>query len=244
MRINQQSLNATMSKSNGLNIAESSLTSASKNVDSHLKPYRCKISACGDTRFSSTACLLRHEREAHGMHGHGAKPHLCTYEDCERSIPGNGFPRRWNLYDHMRRVHDYTGPPSSNGSASPALSSSSSQYQSTSGQAFRKRKTSAASDTQPPRKRKAAAMARSRSDMRRLPTSSATQDRQLHNMETEWREHQARLRLRMDCLQDPDDSLSFEQITADMAVLRTIAMNIRRLKAGQLANEDTQHGPG
>ncbi|KAI9880524.1 MAG: hypothetical protein M1830_002564 [Pleopsidium flavum] len=215
-----------------------------KNVDSHLKPYRCKILACGDTRFSSTACLLRHEREAHGMHGHGAKPHLCTYEDCERSIPGNGFPRRWNLYDHMRRVHDYTGAPSSNGSASPALSSSSSQYQSTNGQAYRKRKTSAASDTQPPRKNKPAAMARSRSDMRRLPTSSATQEKQLQNMEKEWRDHQARLRHRMDYLQDPNDSLSLEQITADMAVLRTIAMNIRRLRAGQLANEETHYGSG
>lgn len=220
------------------------LTYSSKNVDSHLKPYRCKILACGDTRFSSTACLLRHEREAHGMHGHGAKPHLCTYEDCERSIPGNGFPRRWNLYDHMRRVHDYTGAASSNGSASPALSSSSSQYQNTNGPVYRKRKTSAASDTQPPRKNKPAAMARSRSDMRRLPTSSATQDKQLQNMEKEWRDHQARLRHRMDCLQDPNDSLSLEQITADMAVLRTIAMNIRRLRAGQLANEENHHGLG
>ena len=63
-------------------------------------------------------------------------------------------------------------------------------------------------------------------------------------METEWKEHQALLRQRMDSLQDPDDSISLEQITADMAVLRTIAMNIRRLKAGQLANEDTQYGPG
>ncbi len=178
------------------------------------------------------------------MHGHGAKPHLCTYEDCERSIPGNGFPRRWNLYDHMRRVHDYTGAPSSNGSASPALSSSSSQYQSTNGQPYRKRKTSAASDTQPPRKHKPAAMARSRSDMRRLPTSSATQDKQLQNMEKEWRDHQARLRHRMDCLQDPNDSLSLEQITADMAILRTIAMNIRRLRAGQLANEEIHYGSG
>lgn len=43
------------------------------------------------------------------MHGHGLKPHLCTYADCERSLPGYGFPRRYNLFDHMKRVHDYTG---------------------------------------------------------------------------------------------------------------------------------------
>ena len=44
------------------------------------------------------------------MHGHGSRPHLCHFTDCERSVPGNGFPRRYNLFDHMKRVHDYTGP--------------------------------------------------------------------------------------------------------------------------------------
>lgn len=78
----------------------------SKFVDSHLKPYRCKIAACADNKFSSTACLLRHEREAHAMHGHGDKPFLCKYDGCERGVTGNGFPRRWNLYDHMKRVHN------------------------------------------------------------------------------------------------------------------------------------------
>ncbi|ESZ99001.1 hypothetical protein SBOR_0659 [Sclerotinia borealis F-4128] len=77
-----------------------------KFVDSHLKPYRCKIAACADNKFSSTACLLRHEREAHAMHGHGDKPFLCKYDGCERGVIGNGFPRRWNLFDHMKRVHN------------------------------------------------------------------------------------------------------------------------------------------
>lgn len=84
----------------------------SKYVDSHLRPFRCKSNMCSGVQFSSTACLLRHEREAHGMHGHGNKPHLCTFEGCERSLPDHGFPRRYNLLDHMKRVHDYTGPPS------------------------------------------------------------------------------------------------------------------------------------
>ncbi|KAK7928867.1 hypothetical protein PG985_005865 [Apiospora marii] len=79
-----------------------------KFVDSHLKPYRCKVDSCQNVRFSSTACLLRHEREAHAMHGHGDKPYACIYEDCSRSLPENGFSRNWNLRDHMRRVHsDY-----------------------------------------------------------------------------------------------------------------------------------------
>jgi hypothetical protein len=81
-----------------------------KFVDSHLKPFRCNKKSCAGVRFSSTACLLRHEREAHGMHGHGARPHLCMYKDCERAAHGNGFPRRYNLFDHMRRVHQFDGP--------------------------------------------------------------------------------------------------------------------------------------
>lgn len=81
----------------------------SKFVDSHLKPYRCKAESCEGARFSSTACLLRHEREAHGLHGHGEKPFLCIYDGCERAVPGNGFPRQWNLRDHMKRVHNDHG---------------------------------------------------------------------------------------------------------------------------------------
>ena len=59
------------------------------------------------------------------MHGHGDKPYPCRYEDCDRSIEGNGFPRRWNLLDHMKRVHSDSGPPSA-GCASPSTSSASS----------------------------------------------------------------------------------------------------------------------
>jgi len=43
------------------------------------------------------------------MHGHGARPNLCHYVDCERSVTGHGFPRRYNLFDHMRRVHGWQG---------------------------------------------------------------------------------------------------------------------------------------
>ncbi|KAI1003257.1 hypothetical protein K3495_g4948 [Podosphaera aphanis] len=97
-----------------------------KCVDSHLKPYRCKVLSCKDLHFSSTACLLRHEREAHAMHGHGDKPFLCTYEGCDRGIPGKGFPRHWNLRDHQRRVHNDSGHTKFNtsGSVSPSAVSS------------------------------------------------------------------------------------------------------------------------
>ncbi|KIW14082.1 hypothetical protein PV08_06863 [Exophiala spinifera] len=81
-----------------------------KYLDSHLRPYRCRFTdkpECEDARFSSNACLFRHEREAHGLHNHGFNPFLCKFLDCDRSREGNGFPRRWNQRDHMRRVHDY-----------------------------------------------------------------------------------------------------------------------------------------
>ncbi|RSL94762.1 hypothetical protein CEP52_012469 [Fusarium oligoseptatum] len=81
-----------------------------KFIDSHLKPYKCRVSGCQSTSFSSTACLFRHEREAHALHGYGDKPFLCPQEGCERAAPGNGFPRRWNLVDHMRRRHKLDAP--------------------------------------------------------------------------------------------------------------------------------------
>lgn len=68
------------------------------------------MESCKELPFSSTACLLRHEREAHGMHGHGTKPYPCTFKGCDRAQPGNGFPRKWNLQDHMQRVHNASPP--------------------------------------------------------------------------------------------------------------------------------------
>ncbi|KAK0959666.1 hypothetical protein LTR91_020740, partial [Friedmanniomyces endolithicus] len=111
---------------------------ASKFIDSHLKPFRCKLDACSKQEFSSTACLLRHEREAHGMHGHGDRPHLCYYDGCERGISGNGFPRRYNLFDHMKRVHDHKEEPESV-TGSPVLGSTSQSQRRITG---RKRKAS------------------------------------------------------------------------------------------------------
>ncbi|KAF2643849.1 hypothetical protein P280DRAFT_477305 [Massarina eburnea CBS 473.64] len=103
-----------------------------KYVDSHLKPYRCNREGCPNVQFSSTACLLRHEREAHALHGHGKNPNLCYYTDCERAMAGNGFRRRYNLFDHMKRVHDYTGP-TNDVSTSPSTESQAPKARGTAG---------------------------------------------------------------------------------------------------------------
>ncbi|KAL8910242.1 MAG: hypothetical protein Q9171_004443 [Xanthocarpia ochracea] len=199
-----------------------------KHLDSHLKPYRCKLSACLTLAFSSTACLLRHEREAHGMHGHGDKPHLCTYQDCERSIPGNGFPRRWNLFDHMRRVHNHQGQASSPGSTSPTPSSASSVCPRQSTLAVRKRRTSSSS--------KAEAMKKTKSNSSAKAMTSATmQGHQLHSMQLVWHQQKAALNARMAAL-DPTDTAALERIHADCAMLRTMAMNIRSQETAQLAH--------
>jgi hypothetical protein len=52
------------------------------------------------------------------MHGHGEKPFLCTIEGCERGVLGNGFPRHWNLCDHMKLVHNRSSSPT--GTAKPS----------------------------------------------------------------------------------------------------------------------------
>ena len=202
----------------------------SKHLDSHLKPYRCKLSTCSTLAFSSTACLLRHEREAHGMHGHGDKPHLCTYHDCERSIPGNGFPRRWNLFDHMRRVHAYTGSASSPGSTSPTPSSTGSfcQVQAQATLAIRKRRTSGSP--------KAEAMKKTKSNNSARPSySAASQGKQRQTMQLEFQQQKAAINARMAAL-DPTDTFALERINADCDMLWTMAMNIRTQDTTQVAH--------
>ena len=58
------------------------------------------------------------------MHNH--KEVLCKSPDCDRSRPGKGFPRKWNAYDHMKRVHRYTVPEDSTSNSGEASSPSAS----------------------------------------------------------------------------------------------------------------------
>lgn len=161
-------------------------------MDSHLKPYRCKAESCEGARFSSTACLLRHEREAHGLHGHGDKPFLCVYEGCERAVPGNGFPRQWNLRDHMKRVHNDHGSSSgspTNGSAQPSKG--------------RKRKTEV-TETQTAPSRKAAVKSM---PVPQEPKESATQP-----LLDQWMEHRKAVENLFQTLVKPEDAQNVQHI--------------------------------
>lgn len=205
-----------------------------KHLDSHLKPYRCKSNECSDTHFSSTACLLRHEREAHGMHGHGAKPFLCKFEGCERAHENHGFPRRWNLLDHMKRVHGYSASEPSNNSDSPSPSDSSSHKDPTNGQ--RKRRTPSPTDN---RVAKRAKVATSRAEgqssslasgsgsvvmaIREQPAPQRSQ--RYPTEESRLREHHARIESHFRNL-DVSDPLAMEQYHGDNAMFENFARKL------------------
>lgn len=59
------------------------------------------------------ACKLRHEREEHGLQGHGDRPFECPHPTCARSKRGNGFKRPYNCQDHVNRIHKGQIPPES-----------------------------------------------------------------------------------------------------------------------------------
>ena len=77
----------------------------SKHMDKHDRPYKCTAPGCEKLLgFTYSGGLLRHEREVHKMHGGTKAPLYCPYTGCKRSS-GDGFTRRENLSEHIRRVH-------------------------------------------------------------------------------------------------------------------------------------------
>ena len=77
-------------------------------MDKHDRPYKCTAPGCEKLLgFTYSGGLLRHEREVHKMHGGTKAPLFCPYAGCKRSS-GDGFTRRENLSEHIRRVHQRT----------------------------------------------------------------------------------------------------------------------------------------
>ncbi|KAE8557044.1 hypothetical protein EYB25_001750 [Talaromyces marneffei] len=199
-----------------------------KYLDSHLKPYRCKVATCAaqNLHFSSNACLFRHEREAHGFHGHGDNPHLCFYPGCERAVPGYGFPRRWNLFDHMKRVHDYTG------SEQPSSPESNSV-----GQVLKKK------DSTGVRKRKVTKPVTATTMKRTKSTSSqgntvkvnpAQHEQRLRNAEQNYYDCRTRLLEKLAGIK-PEDTVMHEKANASLQELITLGLNYRQLEASSAA---------
>jgi len=214
-------------------------TVSSKHLDSHLKPYRCKSLGCSQIQFSSTACLLRHEREAHGMHGHGPKPHLCFFKDCDRAQEDNGFPRRWNLFDHMKRVHDFAGTEPSNKSNSPPPSSSSPEPQMD--LPTKKRRTPSPPVDGAAKRTKIATSGQTmeyNSGLQNLDQAGMTQmipEYQPQSLNKIWYDYSTQVQNRLQNL-DPTDPRQWKQYQAETETLRSIGLSIQFQQQGQLAH--------
>ncbi|CZT16656.1 uncharacterized protein RCC_02491 [Ramularia collo-cygni] len=210
-----------------------------KFIDSHLKPFRCKVEACSKQEFSSTACLLRHEREAHGMHGHGERPHLCFYPGCERGMSGNGFPRRYNLYDHMKRVHDHKDDPSTGSQEKPTAGS---QTQRKSGS---RKRTASSTNEEPAAQRVKVQPAREPVPMVAAAPSPRTLEcndarsgipRQRDNnnnnrqrvLYSQWAQQRELVNFQMSSVQGPDDEDNLQRLSQNIEELRRLSQQARQ----------------
>lgn len=207
--------------------------SHSKYLDSHLKPYRCKVPACMDAqlRFSSNACLFRHEREAHGLHGHGDNPHLCLWEGCERSVPGYGFPRRWNLFDHMRRVHDYA---SSERHSSPETSPSGAAPPKKKEPVNRKKRGVTGATPAPTMKRTRSV--HSQAGAVKATQTSVQHGQRLQNAERNYYKCRSRLLEELSKI-TPQDTSMHEKVNASLQELFTLGLNYRHVEASQAISQ-------
>ncbi|KAJ5707554.1 hypothetical protein N7488_007355 [Penicillium malachiteum] len=208
----------------------------SKYLDSHLKPYRCKVQACvgNQLRFSSNACLFRHEREAHGLHGHGDNPHLCLWEGCERSVPGYGFPRRWNLYDHMRRVHDYV---SSERHSSPETSPSAPipPKKKESPTATARKRRSVTGPTPAPTMKRTRSI-HSQTGPVKTVQSTAQHGQRLRTAEHNYYKCRSRLLEELGKI-NPQDTSMHEKVNASLQELFTLGLNYRQIEASQVISQ-------
>lgn len=107
-----------------------------KHMDKHERPYKCNEPTCEQNPgFTYSGGLLRHMREVHkkGV-GPTRRPLYCPHANCIRST-GEGFTRRENLEEHLRRRHSYTGH------YSPPPQSAESNHEETGDQPRKRRKT-------------------------------------------------------------------------------------------------------
>lgn len=96
-------------------------SSYSKHMDKHERPYKCDKPQCAKLLgFTYSGGLLRHEREVHGMHGGPKEQLFCPIKHCKRHTE-QGFTRRENLQEHLRRVHKLQDVESIEAAAQDAL---------------------------------------------------------------------------------------------------------------------------
>jgi hypothetical protein len=90
-------------------------------IDKHERPYKCDKPQCAKLLgFTYSGGLLRHEREVHSMHGGPKEQLFCPIKHCKRHTE-QGFTRRENLQEHLRRVHKLQDVESIEAAAQDAL---------------------------------------------------------------------------------------------------------------------------
>ena len=90
-----------------------------KHMDKHDRPYKCVEPGCDKIQgFTYSGGLLRHQREVHKKNISTRDPLFCPYPNCNRHS-GNGFTRKENLNEHIRRRH--VGESSSDAQGSPTI---------------------------------------------------------------------------------------------------------------------------
>lgn len=99
--------------------------------------------------------------------------------------------------------------------------------------ALKKRRTSSSPQAQAPKRSKPTSGSKAQV---KSSKGSSSQGKQQQSMQKQWDEQHTALKERLARL-DPNDTLGMEQVGADYAILHTISLNMRRLSAGQLANE-------
>lgn len=176
------------------------------------------------------------------MHGHGANPHLCHFQGCDRAAPGNGFPRRWNLHDHMKRVHNYTASDrSSSPEQSPRLAGK--KKENTGG--IRKRKgpsfAAAATVTSVAMKRVRSISSGSSSGASKPPvapsvsrkqTRGTSIGQQIANAERDYDACLTRLKDELSQIH-PRDAGMHEKVNATLQELHTLGIKYRLIVAGE-----------
>ena len=169
------------------------------------------------------------------MHGHGAKPHLCYFKNCERAQEDNGFPRRWNLFDHMKRVHDFAGTESSGKSDSPSPPSSGLQDFS------KKKRTPSPTSGAFTKRPKPNALARidgfnpGQSDPAQMDITPVEIECQSQSLDQMWYGSMAQVQARLRSL-DPTDPRQWQHYQEAMETLHNIGLTMQSQQQLQLAN--------
>jgi hypothetical protein len=107
----------------GKNVVFRRLCEWNKHMDRHERPYKCDHPNCQNTQgFTYSGGLMRHQREVHRWHQTTKSRLFCPFDDCLRNSSGEGFSRKENLEEHVRRRHGGRAPPSTHDQSSDAPS--------------------------------------------------------------------------------------------------------------------------